>query len=114
MIPGNGSMAVGNMLTYSGRDWFTYTIGNSSAVTTEDVAIHSSSGFTIMELDGECGHIYRRVRVVRKPGYMIASSADVVHSSDCARGATIEQCTFEANLDDFYVSDFAALSLNRA
>ena len=65
------------------------------------MTIHSSSGFTIMELDGGCGHLYSGIRVVRRQGYMIASNADVFHSSDCAVGATIENSTFEANLDDF-------------
>eukprot|EP01052_Picozoa_sp_SAG31_P005599 SAG31_NODE_248_length_19104_cov_3.721019_8_plen_674_part_00 len=93
---------VGDFLTYSGRDWYTYTLANSSNVTTFDVTIHSSSGFTIVELDGECGHTYHRVNVVRREGYMIASNGDVFHSSDCARGATIEDSIFEAALDDFY------------
>ena len=93
---------VGDFITYSGRDWYTYTLANSSNVTTFDVTIHSSSGFTIVELDGECGHTYRRVNVVRREGYMIASNGDVFHSSDCARGATIEDSIFEASLDDFY------------
>ena len=93
---------VGDFLTYSGRDWYTYTLANSSNVTTSDVTIHSSSGFTIVELDGECGHTYRRVNVVRREGYVVASNGDVFHSSDCARGATIEDSIFEAALDDFY------------
>jgi len=92
---------VGDVITQSGRDWFTYTIANSSAVVTEDMHIFSSSGFTMMELDGDCGHTYRRVVVAPKPGYMIASSADVFHSSDCMRGALIEDCRWETNLDDF-------------
>ena len=104
MLDTNGASIakVGDFLTYSGRDWYTYTLANSSNVTTFDMTIHSSSGFTIVELDGECGHTYRRVNVVRREGYMIASNGDVFHSSDCERGATIEDSIFEAALDDFY------------
>ena len=104
MLGSNGSSIaqVGDFLTYSGRDWYTLVIANSSNVTTSGLTIHSSSGFTIVELDGECGHTYQNVNVVRRDGYMIASNGDVFHSSDCAKGATIEDSTFEASLDDFY------------
>ena len=98
---GNMVAQVGDILTYSGRDWLTYVVANSTAVTTLNLTIHSSTGFTIFELDGQCGHVYRGVRVMRREGYMIASNADVFHSSDCARGATIEDSLFEANMDDF-------------
>ena len=99
---GTSIAQVGDFITYSGRDWYTYTLANSSNVTTSNVTIHSSSGFTIVELDGECGHTYRRVNVVRRDGYVISSNGDVFHSSDCATGATIEDSIFEASLDDFY------------
>ena len=99
---GTSVAEVGDVLTYSGRDWYTYTLANSTNVSTIGMTIHSSSGFTVMELDGECGHTFSGLRVVRKPGYMIASNADVFHSSDCANGVTLEDSVFEANLDDFY------------
>jgi hypothetical protein len=67
-----------------------------------NMTIHSSSGFTVMEMDGQCGHLYSGLNVVRRKGYMIASNGDVFHSFDCAAGATIEGSTFEANLDDFF------------
>jgi hypothetical protein len=99
---GSSIAQVGDFITYSGRDWYTYVLANSSNVTTSDMVIHSSSGFTIVELDGNCGHTFSRVNVVRRDGYMIASNGDVFHSSDCATGATIEDSVFEAALDDFY------------
>ena len=84
MLDGNGTSVakVGDFLTYSGRDWYTYVLANSSNVTTAGISIHSSSGFTIVELDGECSHTFRGVNVIRRDGYMIASNGDVFHSSE--------------------------------
>ena len=76
-------------------------LANSSNIVTRNITIHSSSGFTIFELDGECGHVYDAVQVVRRPGYMISSNADIFHTSDCKTGATIVNSLFEAGLDDY-------------
>jgi hypothetical protein len=96
--------STGTILTYHGREYLTYVVANSSAVLTEHVTIHSATGFAIVELDGECGHTYRHVRVARRKEQqplMIASNADSFHSNDCARGPTIEHCEFGHMMDDY-------------
>ena len=53
--------------------------------------------------DGECGHTYRRVRLIRRPGpdpLLIASNADAFHSSDCAQGPLLEECELSNMMDD--------------
>ena len=97
-IPG---ARVGDLVTYSGTYDWTLAISNSSGVVVEDVSIFSASGMAIVELDGACGHTYRRVRVMPRDGYMIASNRDILHSADCEHGPLVEGCTFSRGCDDY-------------
>ena len=97
-IPG---ARVGDLVTYSGTYDWTLAISNSSGVVVEDVSIFSASGMAIVELDGACGHTYRRVRVVPRDGYMIASNRDILHSADCGYGPLVEHCVFSRGCDDY-------------
>jgi hypothetical protein len=96
--------SVGTRVVFYGREYLTYVVANSSGVLTRDVTIHSATGFAIVELDGECGHVYRRVRLIRRPGddpLLIASNADGFHSSDCAKGPLIEDSELSNMMDDY-------------
>ena len=94
----------GDAITLMLRQYHTYVVGNSSAVTTEDVAVHSTKGLNFYELDGEGGHIYRRIQYKRRDGQLIASNADAFHSIDVAVGPTLEDSELCYCLDDFFVS----------
>jgi hypothetical protein len=76
MIP---TAAVGDSLTAMLRQAHTVAIGNSSRVTMEDVTTLTTLGLNFYELDGDGGHVYRRINVTRAPGYMIGSNADGFH-----------------------------------
>lgn len=93
---------VGDSVTYMLRQAHTYVIGNSSNVTSEDVTTLSALGLNFYELDGEGAHVYRRIKVSRRPGYMIGSNADCFHSIDVAHGPTIIDSELGYCLDDFF------------
>ena len=93
--------SVQDYVTYGGSAYLTLCLANSSRVVVQDVAIHSASSFAITELDGACGHVYRRVKVVRRNGYLIASNRDVFHSIDCQTGPLIEDSEFSRAADDY-------------
>jgi hypothetical protein len=93
--------SVQDSVTWSGSEYLTLCLANSSRVVVQDVAIHSASSFAITELDGECGHVYRRIKVVRRGGYNIASNRDVFHSIDCQSGPLIEDSEFSRAADDY-------------
>ncbi len=80
---------------------FMYTVANSSAVLTEDVAIHAAGDMAVQEMDGAGGHVYRRLQIVPRNGRLISSNADAFHSSDLDRGPLLEDCHFKSMLDDF-------------
>ena len=97
-IPG---AMVGDLVTYAGTYDWTLAISNSSGCVVEDVSIFSASGMAIVELDGACGHTYRRVQVVPRDGYMIASNRDILHSADCGHGPLVEGCILSRGCDDY-------------
>eukprot|EP01052_Picozoa_sp_SAG31_P029664 SAG31_NODE_2966_length_4842_cov_23.744676_3_plen_427_part_01 len=102
-MPINGAR-VGTRITFYGRSYLTYVVANSTRVVTEDVTIHGATGFAIQELDGQCGHVYRRVRIARRSGtdpLMIASNADGFHSNSCGLGALLDQCELSFMMDDY-------------
>ena len=101
--PTGETMRVGNVIIGASREYFTYTIGNSSGIVTQDVRFYSAPGMLIIELDGGGGHSYRRVSVVCRPGYFLASNADIFQSIDLEKGPMIEDSYFDAgNQDDFF------------
>ncbi len=78
-------------------------IKDSSSVTLEDITIYWVAQFGITESGGDGGNIYRRVKIVRRPGTqrMLVSNADTFHSISVKNGPLIEQCEFSFSGDDF-------------
>ena len=93
---------VGDALTVMLRQWHTYVIGNSSSVLSEDVIIYSAKSLNFYELDGGGGHVYRRVKNLRRDGQLISANADCFHSIDVAVGPTIVDSALGYCLDDFF------------
>ena len=54
------------------------------------------------ELDGGGGHVYRRVKNLRRDGQLISANADCFHSIDVAVGPTIVDSALGYCLDDFF------------
>jgi hypothetical protein len=78
------------------------TVENSESVTLEDVTIYASPHMAVVETGGKGGHVYRRCKVIRRPGTqrLMACNADVFHSIQVERGPTIEECEFGHSGDD--------------
>ena len=76
---------------------------NCSAVTLEDVDVYYSQGvFGIYEQDGEGGNVFRRVRIIRRPGTnrLMSSTADAFHSINVKKGVLMEKCEMASAEDD--------------
>jgi len=71
--------------------------------TLEDITVYSCPQMAFTEVGGEGGHVYRRCKVIRRPGTkrLMACNADVFHSNTVRRGPTIEGCEFSHSGDDF-------------
>ena len=85
------------------RRGVTVQLSNSSGVLVEDVTIHAGGNMGFHEQFGEGGNVYRRVAIVRKPGWsgLLALNADGFHSSDVGTGPTLEDSTISFTGDDF-------------
>jgi hypothetical protein len=93
--------AVGDQFVMFFWRGFMYTVANSSAVITQDVAVHAAGDMAVQEMDGAGGHTYRRLQIVPRNGRLISSNADAFHSSDTDKGPLLEECHFKSMLDDF-------------
>lgn len=80
---------------------FTYTIANSSDVTTQDVSVHAGGYMAVAEMDGAGRHVYRNLQVVPRNGRLIASNADGFHSADVDHAPTFDNVHFRSMLDDY-------------
>ena len=104
-IPGNGcsnALAVGDdfvAITWLG---YGYGIGNSSKITSQDMAIRASPYMAASETDGGGGHVYRNFTVAPGPGRLISVNADGIHSEDVDVGPLIEDSTITRLLDDYW------------
>lgn len=78
------------------------TVVNSEAVTLEDITIYAAPHMALTEATGAGGHVYRRCKVIRRPGTrrLLACNADVFHSVKVAKGPLIEECEFSWACDD--------------
>eukprot|EP00035_Acanthoeca_spectabilis_P011423 m.201337 g.201337 ORF g.201337 m.201337 type:complete len:323 (+) comp15345_c0_seq1:5228-6196(+) len=95
---------VGDKITAIVRLGYTWLLHNSTRCTSRNVTIHATSSMAITEFDGQGGHVYDSVNVVRRnlsamtevPNTCgparnrvclatVASNADVFHSSGCRR-----------------------------
>jgi hypothetical protein len=102
MRQGGGSGAAFN----AGR-LFTYHNFNSSQTTTEDLSIFAAPFMAITNLNGEGGHVFRRVRFVPPTGWMpgdgdIVAGKDGIHESDVRRGMVLEDSQIHGTGDDFF------------
>ena len=75
---------------------FTYTIANSSEVTTHDVGVHAGGYMAVAEMDGGGRHVYRNLQVVPRNGRLIASNADGFHSADMDHAPIFERVHFKS------------------
>ena len=80
-----------------------FTLNGSEQVTLEDITIYACSHMALTEVGGVGGHVYRRCKVIRRPGTnrLLACNADVFHSVTVEHGPTIEECEFSHAADDF-------------
>ena len=94
---------LGSLVTLFGRRGITFQTTNSSQVLAEDVTIHAGGNMGFHENYGGGGHIYRRVRIVRKPGStgLMALNADGFHSYSLSQGPTLEDSEISFTGDDF-------------
>lgn len=99
---GDNLIRAGDYLAIIFRRGRSIHVDQCERVTLEDVTIYASPGMGILETGGAGGNVYRRVKLIRKPGTcrLHAGMADAFHSALTARGATIEGCEFSFNSDD--------------
>jgi len=104
-IPNNGcagALAVGDdflAITWLG---YAYGIGNSSRVTSQDMAIRASPYMACSETDGYGGHVYRNFSVAPGRGRLLSVNADGIHSEDVDVGPLIEDSRISHLLDDYF------------
>ena len=69
----------------------------------EDITVYACPQMAFTEALGGGGNVYRRCRVVPRPGTVrtLACNADVFHSTLVERGPRIEHCEFSHAADDF-------------
>ena len=97
------TVTVGDMLALPMRDRpIAYSNDDSSGITLEDFTIHAAGNFAIYEEPGDGGNIYRRCRVIRRPGTdrLMACNADVFHVNTGSKGPLVEECEFSYAGDD--------------
>ena len=77
-------------------------IENSTSVAVSDLTSHGSPGFTLLEVGGGGNHSYTRYKVIRRPGSdrLMASTADVFHSTSVAIGPTLIDSELSFAADD--------------
>ena len=79
-------------------------ITNSTRLSASDITSYGASGFTLLEYGGEGNHTYTRLNVTRRPGSsrLMASTADVFHSTAVAKGPTLEGSELSYAGDDLF------------
>eukprot|EP00041_Stephanoeca_diplocostata_P034459 m.1178327 g.1178327 ORF g.1178327 m.1178327 type:complete len:945 (+) comp24526_c0_seq3:702-3536(+) len=105
------------------RKAYTWLVHNSSQISSENVTLYSSSFMAITEFDGAGRNTYDGVNVLRRPVTtgnelcgadvgtstpsprlclgLVASNADVFHSSGVQHGPTVTNCEFTYAMDDY-------------
>eukprot|EP01052_Picozoa_sp_SAG31_P003336 SAG31_NODE_127_length_23612_cov_39.709863_2_plen_218_part_00 len=107
-----GDIQVGDQFLSMVWKGFTYTIANSSAVTTRDVGVHAGGYMAVAEMDGVGGHVYQNLHVVPRNGRLIASNADAFHSADMDHAPTFSNVHFKSMLDDYMNCETTKHDLN--
>jgi len=79
-------------------------VRNSSRFSAVDLTSYAASGFTMLELGGAGGHTWTRINVTRRPGSgrLMASSADVFHSTAVAAGPLLQDSELSFAGDDLF------------
>ena len=79
-------------------------VANSSRFAALDVSSHGASGFTVLESGGAGAHEYTRLFVGRRAGSarLMASSADVLHSTAVAAGPLLADSELSYAGDDLF------------
>lgn len=78
-------------------------LSNCGDCSIENLTIHSSAGFAIVETDrSPGGNVYRNCRIVRRPGRddLLVGAADGFHSMLQRQGPTLDGCEFAWTADD--------------
>jgi len=95
--------AVGDRVVLPDRSMrMAFKVQECENVTLEDVTVYSCPNMVFSEGNGEGGNIYRRCKVILRPGTsrLIASNADIFHSVKVRKGPLIENCEFSRACDD--------------
>ena len=99
----------GTQAAFNAGRLFTYHNFNSSETVTEDLTIFHAPFMAITNLNGEGGHIFRRVRFEPAPGpdsvttsQTLVAAKDGVHESDVRKGMLLEDSVIHGTADDFF------------
>ncbi len=71
------------------------TVHNSSRVISEDISIHSGTGFAVFEMLGAGGHEFRRIKVTRRanPPYPLRlQTTNMDGACSCSRIVVFSHC----------------------
>jgi len=92
----------GDLVAIAGRGGPAWTSRYCANNVYEDITIYQCGSIAFHEQAGGGGNVYRRCRVLRRPGTsrLLSTNADGLHSKSMARGPTVEDCTFEGMHDD--------------
>ena len=95
--------AVGDLFTVFPRRGETWHLLNCSRVTTRNVSIYAGGNMGFLEQHGGGGHVYERVKIVRRAGSsdLMALNADGFHSSDVGVGPALLDSEISFTGDDF-------------
>lgn len=99
---GRGRIVPGCVIALNFRRGRSIGVIDCQNVTLEDVSVYQSPGMGILENGGAGGSVYRRLRLIRRPGTRRAhyGTADHFHSNRVSRGAQILECEFAHSSDD--------------
>lgn len=107
--------ALGQAITISPRIWAaqyeipdfytgqTYTVYNSSGVTSSDVTILGGGNFAVLEWGGAGGHVYRRLTLTRPSdgrANLLSANCDGFHSFSVGAGPVLDSVHFAWQGDD--------------
>lgn len=88
------------------RGGYTYTLRNSSRVTTRNLTIHGGGNMGVVEDGGLGSHYHSGLRIMRRPGAspipLLALNADGFHSNSAVHGPTLEDAEISFTGDDHY------------
>ena len=100
---GRCKIGVGDRAVLPFRTGTGFQLEQCARMTLEDVTLYAAPGFSFLESGGEGAHVYRRCKVIRRPGSrrLWAGNADAFHSRAMEKGSRLEACEFSFGGDDF-------------